>query len=113
MNRLLSNALCIQSATVIARSLAEGAAAKAALQKEKPMGSLQDVARRIADARKSLTTEADKISERVDDLLKKAPEVLDRAHTIVGQSVADLAAMEDELRQLSNLPFDDSSTNSR
>ncbi len=72
---------------------------------KRPMGKLQEVAQRIAATQKKLNEEADRLSGRLDEVDKKAPAAFERGHQILTQHNADLDAMENELRQLSNLPL--------
>src|SRR5512139_4023254 len=74
--------------------------------KELNMGKLQSVAQRIADVKKQLEDEADKLATKVEGLVAKAPAAFDRGHAILDQHSADVDAMESELRQLSNLPLE-------
>src|SRR5690242_13305131 len=69
------------------------------------MGKLASVAQRIAETRKKLESEADKLAGRLDDMDKKAPEAFNRAHTILDSHNADIDDMDAELRQLSNIPL--------
>ncbi len=71
-----------------------------------PMGKLQEVAQRIADTRKKLEAEADKLAGKLDGLDAKAPAAFERGNAIIDQHGADIDAMDSELRQLSNLPLD-------
>lgn len=69
------------------------------------MGKLHQVAQRIADTKKKLEAEADKLNEKLDGLDAKAPDAFAKGHAIIEQHNADVDAMESELRQLSNLPL--------
>ena len=72
------------------------------------MSKLQNLADRIRDTKKRLDDEADKLAARLDGLDKLAPDALGRAHTFIEQQQADVDSIEATLRQLSNLPLDQS-----
>ncbi len=74
-----------------------------AIQTHRTMGKLQEAAARIKAKKLELEGEADKILARLSEIDNKQPEVFDRANKIVSQHHADLDAMDNELRQLSNL----------
>jgi chromosome segregation ATPase len=69
----------------------------------RPMGKLQTLAERIASKKKELDAEADKVLSKLDELDHQTPQAFDRAHSIVDGAKADVASLESELRQLSNL----------
>ena len=87
----------IIAAQIIARALVNSN--KAA----KPMGKLAEAARRIRAVKEESEKEADRLIERVDEFQKKAPAAYEVGHAILNKGHADLAEMEAELRQLSNL----------
>lgn len=93
----------VHGARMVANAIIEGQEAKKELVR---MGKLHEVALRIAETRKSLEGEADKLSTRLDDLSKKAPAAFGHANALLDSHNADIDAMESELRQLSNLPLD-------
>ena len=74
-----------------------------AIQTHRTMGKLQEAAQRIKAKKLELENEADKILGRLSDIDKKGPTIFDRANKIVDGHNADLDAMDNELRQLSNL----------
>ena len=74
-----------------------------AIQTHRTMGKLQEAAARIKAKKLELEGEADKILARLSDIDKKGPTIFDRANKIVDGHNADLDAMDNELRQLSNL----------
>jgi hypothetical protein len=93
--RLQEDTQRIQSAQVIAKAIVQG----------QRMGKLQEIALRIAKTKESLDAEADKLSARLDEIDRKAPEAFTRGKAVIDQHSADLDAMEAELRQLSNVPL--------
>lgn len=72
------------------------------------MSKLQAIADRIKDTKRKLDDEADKLAVKLDGIDKNAPAAFDRGHRFLDAQQADVAAIEDTLRQLSNLPLDDS-----
>ena len=87
----------IIAAQIIARALVNSN------RGQQPMGKLAEAARRIKAAKEESEKEADRLIERVDEFQKKAPAAYEIGHTILNKGHADLAEMEAELRQLSNL----------
>lgn len=72
------------------------------------MSKLAAVAERIKTTKAKLDVEADKLAARLDEIDAEAPKALLRSHAFLDAQTADVAAMEDTLRQLSNLPLDGS-----
>jgi len=71
------------------------------------MSKLHALADRIKATKKSLEARADEVNARLDEMDKVAPEVFDRAGTFIASQEADVQALDDGLRQLSNLPLDE------
>jgi len=72
------------------------------------MSKLSAVADRIKQTKKRLDDEADKLMNKLDGLDVKAPAAFDRGHAFLTQQHAEVDAIDDTLRQLSNLPLDGS-----
>lgn len=74
------------------------------------MGKLQSIAERIKQTKSSLEAEADKLAAQLDEIDKVAPSAFANGTAYIGQLKTDVHTMDSELRQLSNLPLDSSST---
>jgi hypothetical protein len=70
------------------------------------MSKLASVTERIRETKQMLDEEGDKLMVRLDQVQAAAPATLARAHTVIDQQVADVGALEAELRQLSNAPLE-------
>ena len=67
---------------------------------------LAALADRIKRTKASLDACADELGARLDEMDKVAPDTFERAHTFLKMQEVDVQALEDGLRQLSNLPLD-------
>lgn len=80
------------------------------LMKGRDMGKLSAMADRIRDTKARLEAEADKLGAKLgaklDGIDKAAPTAFARGHTFLDAQAAEVAEIEDTLRQLSNLPLD-------
>ena len=72
------------------------------------MSKLAAIAERIKDTKTRLDAEADKLAERLDAVDAKAPGAFDGAHAFLAKQDAEIQAIEDTMRQLSNLPLGES-----
>jgi prefoldin subunit 5 len=69
------------------------------------MSKLSTVADRIKRTKEKLDAEADKLSARLDEIDKTAPEKIAGAHAFLDSQKAEVDSIEATLRQLSNDPL--------
>lgn len=80
------------------------------IHKGAEMGKLSAIADRIKDTKARLEAEADKLGAKLDVIDKEAPKAFARGHAFIDAQAAEVAEIEDTLRQLSNLPLDESTS---
>lgn len=68
------------------------------------MHKLSTLGQRIKDTQAKMAAEADKINARLDALDEQAPGAFAKARAVVDQHHSEVAALETEISQLSNLP---------
>lgn len=78
------------------------------LMRDGNMGKLSAIADRIKDTKTRLEAEADKLAAKMDGIDAEAPKAFARGHAFLDAQSAEVAEIEDTLRQLSNLPLDGS-----
>lgn len=74
------------------------------------MGKLSELADRIKTTKSRLEGEADRLAYKLDNIDSAAPKAFARGHAFLDSQAAEVAEIEDTLRQLSNLPLDASTT---
>jgi len=71
------------------------------------MSKLSALAERIAQTKQSLEARADEVFARLDEMDAVSPEVFARVDNFLSTQESEVQALDDGLRQLSNLPLDE------